>query len=43
MMPESDDGDFSWAEFVRHTNDELIRVWRNLAHRVMTFAVTHWA
>jgi methionyl-tRNA synthetase len=42
MMPENDDSDFSWAEFTRHINDELIAAWGNLVHRVMTFAVTHW-
>ncbi len=35
--PESADSDFSWAEFVRRNNDELVATWGNLAHRVLTF------
>jgi methionyl-tRNA synthetase len=42
VLPESDDSDFSWTDFGRRINDELIAAWGNLAHRVLTFAVTHW-
>lgn len=42
VLPETDDTDFSWADLVRRTNDELIATWGNLAHRVLTFAVKHW-
>jgi methionyl-tRNA synthetase len=35
--PESADTDFSWAEFLRRNNDELVATWGNLAHRVLTF------
>jgi methionyl-tRNA synthetase len=43
VLPEYDDSDFSWTELVRRTNDELIAAWGNLVHRVLTFAVKHWA
>ncbi|ADB34737.1 methionyl-tRNA synthetase [Kribbella flavida DSM 17836] len=31
--PESQDTDFTWAEFVRRTNDELVGTWGNLVNR----------
>lgn len=31
--PESNDADFTWAEFVRRTNDELVAGWGNLVNR----------
>jgi methionyl-tRNA synthetase len=31
--PESQDSDFTWAEFVRRTNDELVAGWGNLVNR----------
>ncbi|HJM76145.1 MAG TPA: methionine--tRNA ligase [Dehalococcoidia bacterium] len=36
MMPETADTDFTWAEYVRRNNDELLARWANLVHRVMT-------
>ncbi|MCJ7676957.1 MAG: class I tRNA ligase family protein, partial [Anaerolineales bacterium] len=36
------DSDFSWADFVRRNNDELVATWGNLANRVLSFAYTHW-
>lgn len=36
-MPESGDTDFSWREYVRRNNDELVAAYGNLAHRVLTF------
>ncbi|MSQ10206.1 MAG: methionine--tRNA ligase [Dehalococcoidia bacterium] len=36
-MPESSDTDFSWREFVRRNNDELVAAYGNLVHRVLTF------
>ena len=36
-MPETADTDFSWREFVRRNNDELVATYGNLAHRVLTF------
>lgn len=32
--PETSDSDFTWAEFVRHNNDELVSGWGNLVNRV---------
>src|SRR5262249_47164137 len=31
--PENADTDFTWAEFLRRTNDELVAGWGNLVHR----------
>lgn len=36
-MPETSDTDFSWREFFRRNNDELVATYGNLAHRVLTF------
>jgi methionyl-tRNA synthetase len=36
-MPESGDADFSWSEFVRRNNDELVATYGNLVNRVLTF------
>jgi len=36
-MPEAGDTDFSWHEFTRRNNDELVATYGNLAHRVLTF------
>ena len=36
-MPESSDSDFSWGEFVRRNNDELVATYGNLVHRVLSF------
>ena len=36
-MPEGADADFSWREYVRRNNDELVATYGNLVHRVMTF------
>lgn len=41
-MPENRDSDFSWSEFVRRNNDELVATWGNLANRVLSFAYKHW-
>lgn len=35
-MPETGDTDFSWAEYVRRNNDELVATFGNLVHRVLT-------
>ncbi len=42
VMPEAHDSDFSWADFVRRNNDELVATWGNLANRVLSFAYKHW-
>lgn len=36
-MPERSDSDFTWEEFVRRNNDELVATFGNLANRVLTF------
>ena len=36
-MPESGDLDFTWKEFVRRNNDELVATYGNLVNRVLTF------
>jgi methionyl-tRNA synthetase len=36
-MPETTDTDFSWREYYRRNNDELVATYGNLAHRVLTF------
>ncbi len=36
-MPETGDTDFSWREFLRRNNDELVATYGNLVHRVLTF------
>ncbi len=36
-MPETADTDFSWREFIRRNNDELVATYGNLVHRVLTF------
>ncbi len=41
-MPETSDADFSWREFVRRNNDELVATYGNLAHRVLTFTSKHF-
>jgi methionyl-tRNA synthetase len=42
-MPETADADFSWAEFVRRNNDELVATYGNLAHRTLSFAYRNFA
>ena len=37
-MPEAKDLNFTWEEFLRRNNDELVATWGNLANRVLTFA-----
>ena len=36
-MPESGDTDFSWGEFVRRNNEELVATYGNLVNRVLSF------
>ncbi|NQT74094.1 MAG: methionine--tRNA ligase [Chloroflexi bacterium] len=36
-MPETGDTDFSWREFVRRNNSELVATYGNLVNRVLTF------
>ena len=36
-MPESGDADFSWSEFLRRNNEELVATYGNLVNRVLSF------
>jgi methionyl-tRNA synthetase len=36
--PENQDTDFTWTEFVRRNNDELLANWGNLVNRCVSFA-----
>src|SRR5437762_8245318 len=36
--PENQDTDFTWSEFVRRNNDELVGTWGNLVHRTLVNA-----
>jgi methionyl-tRNA synthetase len=40
--PEQQDTDFTWAEFVRRNNDELLATWGNLVNRALTIAHRHF-
>lgn len=42
MLPETRDTDFSWVEFVRRNNTELVAAWGNLVQRVLSFAYKQW-
>src|SRR5207249_2772405 len=36
--PENQDTDFTWSEFLRRNNDELVGTWGNLVHRTLVNA-----
>jgi len=36
--PENQDTDFTWSEFIRRNNDELLANWGNLVNRSVSFA-----
>lgn len=38
MAPEANDSEFTWQEFVRRVNTELVANWGNLVNRVLGFA-----
>jgi methionyl-tRNA synthetase len=40
--PETQDTDFTWAEFVRRNNDELVATWGNLVNRTLQSAVKNF-
>jgi methionyl-tRNA synthetase len=42
ILPETRDTDFTWADFVRRNNTELVAAWGNLVQRVLHFAYQHW-
>ena len=35
-MPETDDSDFTWSDFVARNNNELVATWGNLVDRTLT-------
>lgn len=40
--PETQDTDFTWAEFIRRNNDELVATWGNLVQRTLTLCARHF-
>jgi methionyl-tRNA synthetase len=40
--PETQDSDFTWTEFVRRNNDELVANWGNLVNRTLTSVYKHF-
>jgi methionyl-tRNA synthetase len=40
--PETQDSDFTWAEFVRRNNDELVANWGNLVNRTLSSTFKHF-
>jgi len=42
QMPETADSDFSWSEFLRRNNDELVATWGNLVNRVLSLINRHF-
>ena len=42
-MPETSDSDFSWTEYVRRNNDELVATYGNLVHRIMTMTYRNFS
>jgi methionyl-tRNA synthetase len=42
QMPESKDTDWSWGDYWRRNNDELVATWGNLVNRCMSLAVKHF-
>ena len=40
--PENQDSNFTWAEFVRRTNDELVAGWGNLVNRTATLVASNY-
>ncbi len=41
-MPETSDADFSWNEYVRRNNDELVATYGNLVHRTLNLLQRHF-
>jgi len=42
IMPETSDTNFSWSEFVRRNNDELVATYGNLVNRVLTLTYRNY-
>jgi len=43
IAPESRDTDFTFEDFIRRNNDELVAAWGNLVNRVLGFAYKRYA
>ena len=41
--PETQDSDFTWSEFVRRNNDELVATWGNLVNRTLQSVYKNFA
>jgi methionyl-tRNA synthetase len=41
-MPETHDTDFTWEDYVRRNNNELVATWGNLVNRVLTFTYKNY-
>jgi methionyl-tRNA synthetase len=41
-MPESKDTDWSWGDYWRRNNDELVATWGNLVNRILSFTARHF-
>jgi methionyl-tRNA synthetase len=42
IMPETSDSDFYWDDFVQRNNGELVGIWGNLSHRVLSFTYKYF-
>ncbi len=40
--PETRDTEFTWNDFVRRNNDELVATWGNLVNRSLSFTNKHF-
>jgi len=43
IAPETRDTDFTWDDFIRRNNDELVAAWGNLVNRMLSFAYRHFS
>ncbi len=42
VMPETRDSDWSWGDYLRRNNDELVATWGNLVNRIVSFTAKHF-
>jgi methionyl-tRNA synthetase len=42
VMPETRDSDWSWSDFLRRNNDELVATWGNLVNRILSFTTKNY-
>jgi len=40
--PEQRDTEFTWSDFIRRNNDELVATWGNLVNRALSFTAKHF-